>query len=196
MKSKAMSKSDSTHSAHREALALQETVGDESFFRRWSTRKQQAAAQPSIKESEAVDTAQPAPSSPELTDADMPPLESLDEKSDYSAFFSPKVSAELKRLALRKLFHSAKFNVTDGLDDYADDFTQFAALGDVITQDMRHMMEVIAKRDASQVALTLEPEVAKFSTTDNTEPLPTGEAITVNDTEQKDSLSEQTEHPA
>lgn len=186
-----MSKLDSTHSAHRDTSALRETADDESFFRRWSTRKQQAATQPLVHDPELVDTAPPVPSPPELTDADMPPMESLDEQSDYSAFFSPKVSAELKRLALRKLFHSAKFNVTDGLDDYADDFTQFAALGDVVTQDMRHMMEVIAKRDAKQVAL--EPELASFSTTDNTEPSLTGEAIAANDTEQKDSLSEQAE---
>ena len=65
---------------------------------------------------------------PLLGDADMPPLDSLGPESDYSGFLSPGVSEELRRLALRKLFHSPLFNVTDGLDDYDDDFTSFAVL--------------------------------------------------------------------
>ena len=36
------------------------------------------------------------PDAPALTDTDMPPIESLDESSDYSLFLSPKVSQELR----------------------------------------------------------------------------------------------------
>jgi hypothetical protein len=71
----------------------------------------------------------------------MPPLESLDEHSDYRGFLSPKVSEELRRSALRKLFRQARFNVCDGLDDYAEDFTSFQPLGDVVTQEMRRLLE-------------------------------------------------------
>ena len=62
-----------------------------------------------------------------LADEDMPPLDSLDEDSDYSDFLSPGVSEALRRRALRKLFSSAVFNIPDGLDDYDDDFTSFQA---------------------------------------------------------------------
>lgn len=75
-------------------------------------------------------------------DEDMPPVGSLDENSDVSEFFSSGVSEELRRAALRKFFHSPAFNIVDGLDDYDDDFTKFAALGDIITADMRHRMEL------------------------------------------------------
>lgn len=85
----------------------------------------------------------------ELTDADMPPVESLDERSDLSMFFSSKVSAELRRRALRKVFVSAAFNRVDGLDDYAEDFTAFAPLGDVLTSDLKHQMEMARKRLAA-----------------------------------------------
>lgn len=81
-----------------------------------------------------------------LTDEDMPPLESLDENSDYSGFLSSGVSESLRRRALRKLFSSAVFNIPDGLDDYDDDFTSFAALGDIVTSDMKHQAEVEAER--------------------------------------------------
>ena len=81
-----------------------------------------------------------------LTDEDMPPLDSLDEGSDYSGFLSPGVSEGLRRRALRKLFMSAVFNVPDGLDDYDEDFTSFQALGDIVTSDMKHQAEMEAER--------------------------------------------------
>ena len=91
-----------------------------------------------------------------LTDEDMPPLESLDENSDYSGFLSSGVSESLRRRALRKLFSSAVFNIPDGLDDYDDDFTSFAALGDIVTSDMKHQAEVEAER-AKQAQARAEP---------------------------------------
>ncbi|KAA0875066.1 DUF3306 domain-containing protein [Nitrincola tapanii] len=59
-----------------------------------------------------------------LTDADMPDLDSLHARSDVSMFFSSGVSAELRRQALRRLFHQPEFNVRDPLDDYALDYSQ------------------------------------------------------------------------
>lgn len=80
-------------------------------------------------------------SDPALSDADMPPLESLDEHSDYSGFLSSGVSEKLRKRALRKLFHLDVYNLTDGLDDYAEDYTKFAALGDILTADLRLMRQ-------------------------------------------------------
>jgi len=82
----------------------------------------------------------------ELSDEDMPSLESIDENTDMSGFFSPKVTQAVKKAALRKFFHNPAFNVVDGLDDYDDDFRSFAALGDIITSDMRGRMEREAER--------------------------------------------------
>lgn len=77
---------------------------------------------------------------PELPDIDL-----LDEDSDYSAFLAEGVDATLRRKALRKLFHSPKFNVLDGLDDYMGDYTQFEPLGSIVTADMRHQIERAAR---------------------------------------------------
>ena len=95
-----------------------------------------------------------------LTDEDMPPLDSLGEDSDYSGFLSPGVSEGLRRRALRKLFSSAVFNVPDGLDDYDDDFTTFAALGDIVTSDMKHQAEMEAER-AKQARAGTEPAAGR-----------------------------------
>lgn len=159
-----------------------------SAYGRWSRRKARARAAPvpaapraQAPASAAVPAAAAdgagrvldtpdAPPERALTDADMPALEALGEDDDYSGFLSPGVSEPLRLKALRKLFTSAKFNVTDGLDDYAEDFTKFEPLGDIITSDMRHRIEMEAERarqaaeDEAREALardaTAQPEAA------------------------------------
>lgn len=130
------------NSAERPA-AEERGLDQHPVLQRWSTRKH--AVNPADAGPTSSELA-PAESKPLLTDADMPPLASLTETSDYSGFLSAGVSEGLRRLALRKLFHGTAFNVTDGLDDYAEDFTKFAKLGDVITQDLRYRMAVEAER--------------------------------------------------
>lgn len=149
-------------------LALEESADDGSFLRRWSERKLQAKAPPPIVE--------PVVESPlgQLTDADMPAIESLSEEADYSLFFFPKVSDTLRRQALHKLFHSPRFNVLDGLDDYQDDYTQFAALGSVVTQEMRHRLEIEAKRLARSIT---DPATSRVDV-DDTAASPTAVACT------------------
>ncbi len=92
-----------------------------------------------------------------LTDEDMPAVDDLTEDSDYAGFLSPGVSEKLRKVALRKLFAGAGFNIRDGLDDYDDDFTNFPALGDIVTCDMKHQMELAEerKRKAEQEAAEL-----------------------------------------
>ncbi|GMQ76327.1 MAG: hypothetical protein BMS9Abin01_1600 [Gammaproteobacteria bacterium] len=129
------------------------------FLSRWARRKRVARAggDPDAQQPEkSLDGELPAGAAPsageqplggdqrppaELTDEDMPAVDSIDESTDMSGFFSSKVSAAVKKAALRKFFHSPAFNVVDGLDDYDDDFRNFAALGDIITSDMRSQME-------------------------------------------------------
>lgn len=91
-------------------------------------------------------------------DEDMPPLESIDGDTDMSGFFSPRVSQAVKKAALRKFFHSPAFNVVDGLDDYDDDFRNFAALGDIVTSDMRTQMEREAEKAREQARKALDKD--------------------------------------
>lgn len=90
------------------------------------------------------------------TDDDMPPLESLNEHSDYSGFLSPGVSEKLRKQALRKLFHLDVYNFCDGLDDYAEDYTKFAALGNILTADMRLQQQRAEKQRQEQSQLDRE----------------------------------------
>jgi hypothetical protein len=145
---------------------------EEPFLSRWSRRKQdrdkviepserneqgreapdsqlstvEASDQPDDSVSAATEIDRAESETPVLTDADMPPIESLNENSDYSGFMSPGVSSQLRKLALRKLFAGAGFNIRDGLDDYDEDFTSFEPLGDLVTSDMKHQAEMAEKR--------------------------------------------------
>ena len=128
----------------------------ESVLSRWSRRKFEAGqpqADPGQKPTEEMPAETPVSSAeagessaeaekPVLTDADMPDVDSLDENSDYSQFMSSGVSDKLRNLALRKLFHTPSFNIRDGLDEYDDDFTSFEKLGDIVTSDMKHRIEM------------------------------------------------------
>jgi hypothetical protein len=124
----------------------------ESVLSRWSRRKQEAAQTPPVKEEVVArvvdaDLATPIPTEdvPEtapLTDADMPDIDTLAADSDFTGFMSPGVSDKLRNLALRKLFQAPVFNIRDGLDEYDEDYTSFEKLGDIVTSDMKHQVEV------------------------------------------------------
>ena len=131
---------------------------DEPFLGRWSRLKAEARKHeaPQAPESDAPPQEKAPATVAGLPEADAPPavelpdIDRLDQDSDYSAFLAPGVDAELKRRALRKLFHSPKFNVFDGLDTYRDDFTSFPALGGIVTVDMRHQLERAARELAAR----------------------------------------------
>ena len=135
---------------------------DENFLSRWSRRKQEVKSGELSEPEQSLQTADELPDAqeeaPPLTDEDMPPIESLTEDSDYSGFMSPGVSEELRQTALRKLFSSAAFNVVDGLDDYDEDFTSFAKLGEIVTADMRFQMEQEARKKMEELMAEDESE--------------------------------------
>lgn len=144
-----MSESDRQRSSPAEGERREESAVDEPFLKRWSRLKADSASRPDAAMPAPLPEAgvEPAPeetrgaSEPEALppgDEDMPPIETLGEDSDFSGFMSPRVSADLRKQALRKLFRSPKFNVISQMDDYIDDYRNFPALGDIVTSDMKH----------------------------------------------------------
>lgn len=139
---------------------------NESFLSRWSRRK--AEQQSDIPEADDVSAPaetlneQPAVAPEDLppppSDEDMPAIESLDESSDYSQFFSPNVSEALRQQALRKLFRLPEFNVRDGLNDYDGDFSQMPALSAEVAQQLRSWFD--EQKEAFHEALNEEESPA------------------------------------
>ena len=164
---------------------------DSPFLERWSQRKTaarkvetdiealSASTAAELSDEDAATEAEPPPA---LTDADMPPLESLDKDSDYSVFMSPGVSEQLRTLALRKLFHLPAFNITDGLNDYDEDYTQFAGLGGMVTHEMKRLLkrELEAKTASGEEVQPAAEEVAVSPT----------DAVAENDADMDDDAEE------
>jgi hypothetical protein len=104
---------------------------------------------------------------PAATPEELPSIDTLDEHSKLGAFFAEAVCEDLRRRALRKIFHLGKYNVCDGLDDYAEDYTCFEPLGDIMTADQR------LRREREQLKRALEQgEGAPEDEPDNTQDSP------------------------
>lgn len=141
---------------------------DEAFLRRWSRRKHAARAEePAATPARAERVEPPQPPEKILTDADMPPIESLNEQSDFSMFLSSGVSEALRRQALRKLFTLPSVNQRCPLDSEWYDCRNTEALGNIITHDMREEMarEAQKLKDAALSALSEENTSAEPATT-------------------------------
>lgn len=163
------------------ATGSQNDAADEGFLSRWSRRKKEVALE-TVEETVVLDDSLLDPNDDaildaslndedlpalsveevrqaqldalnELTDDDMPDVKTLDESSDYAGFMSKNVSDALRKMALRKLFAGESYNVRDGLDEYDGDYTSFEKLDpSTVTADMKHMLEVEARRLKEKLA--------------------------------------------
>lgn len=84
------------------------------FLERWSKRKREAAA--GLPERGAADEDRSPP-------VRLPDPATVTFDDDFSGFLRQEVQEQVKRMALKKLFHSPQFNVMDGLDVYIDDYS-------------------------------------------------------------------------
>lgn len=123
----------------------------EPFLSRWSRRKRAAEQAPA----EAAPPAQTEALPPEL-----PPIDSLTPESDFSAFMHRQVDEKLRRAALKKLFADPALNVLDGLDDYADDYTQLETLAEGAAAGLEHAKRTLLRRDPDAPAPPEETEGA------------------------------------
>lgn len=176
-------------------------IKDESVLSRWSRRKLQSDQQ-TLKEDLGIALQQqnspvdvPAQGINDitasqdeqveplevLTDADMPNIDSLHEDSDFSGFMSPGVSDELRKLALKKLFQTPSFNICDGLDEYDEDYTTFEKLGDIITCDMKHQLELEAEEKLQQAQQSIMDDEEANELPAETGELPSQQEMTTQD---------------
>ena len=181
---------------------------DEGFLSRWSQRKAMAREgvelpdEPELPErTPVIDAADvdnpPAEVEPEDAEAptELPPLESLDENSDYSAFLNKDVSPDLRQQALRKLFQSPKFNVRDGLDDYDLDFSNPEPLGNIVTAEMRYRIKAELERLARKALEEDAAEETAVAATAADGELPTEAPDTNEEIAEDDNLDENNEQP-
>ena len=117
------------------------------FLRRWSRRKQDAAAQAAEKKPA------PAGEAPAL-----PSPDSLTFESDFKAFMHAKVEEGVKRAALKKLFSDPHFNIMDGLDIYIDDYSKDEPIPQAMMASLEHAKATLFGREDEKKAQDAPPE--------------------------------------
>ncbi|HET9663246.1 MAG TPA: DUF3306 domain-containing protein [Burkholderiales bacterium] len=133
----------------------------EPFLSRWSRRKEKARREsPDPLPQKGADAEAPAPP--------LPRLDQLTFESDFRGFLHPKVSEDMRRAALKKLFSDPRFNVMDGLDVYIDDYSKSDPIPAAMLAGLRQAQQIIerakeeqaerAALQAQQTASTLPPE--------------------------------------
>lgn len=106
---------------------------------------------------------------PPLTDDDMPSIESLHHDSDFHQFFSPGVSEELRKLALRKLFLLPEFNIRDGLNDYDEDFSKMPELTKAVVDKLRSWINEEQDAEATKAGQLSSQDSKNATACTNTE---------------------------
>jgi len=111
----------------------------ERFLSRWLRRKRQSSTETASKSPANAQQLQPAP--------ELPPLDQINYESDFKAFMDKRVDDGLRRLALKKLFGDPRFNVSDGLDDYAEDYSALEDLPPEMVGLQRHAQRILRGRE-------------------------------------------------
>ncbi|GAB4181927.1 MAG: hypothetical protein Fur0039_26660 [Rhodocyclaceae bacterium] len=127
----------------------------EGFLKRWSRLKGEARrGQP------RAEPIAPAAAPGAAPEAPLPPPESLDFSSDYTAFLGAKVEESVKRAALGKLFRSAHFNEMDGLDVYIDDYSRSDPVPPEMLARLNQASELLFREQQTQGAAERGGEAA------------------------------------
>ncbi|PUE34255.1 DUF3306 domain-containing protein [Limnohabitans sp. Jir72] len=110
------------------------------FLSRWSRRKQEAAKGLPLQEPEPLEArttavavqevtvatpvacAVPEPTAPAVPLPTLEDAQALTPRSEFGAYMQQGVPAEVRNLAVKKLFADPHFNVMDGLDIYIGDY--------------------------------------------------------------------------
>ncbi len=148
------------------------------FLNRWSQRKAAIREEELDKKTDipdAQEAALPADGNAEndeeeINPEDLPKIDTLDKDSDYTIFMKKGVPEELKRLALRKLFHSdPALAVLDGLNDYDEDYSMIGMVVEEVTSRYKVGKGMV---DPDDEKLADEEDVAEIEDIKDVEELP------------------------
>lgn len=121
--------------------------GRQDFLSRWSRLKRQGTA----GELATVPVTANNLSTASLPAAPLPDTDTLAFSDDFTGFLRQEVEETVRRVALKKLFHSAEFNVMDGLDTYIDDYSIPDPLDEATLRSLNHARELIFDTPADVV---------------------------------------------
>jgi len=139
----------------------------EPFLSRWSRRKldsasDQTAPPPIAPETKAPPAAGvPAAARPPAK-TELPPVDTLEGlASEYQDFLRPGVDENLRRAALKKLFHDPHFNVMDGLDTYIDDYSKPDPIPEEMLKSLKQANRLLFPEEIAEKDGEIEAEIPR-----------------------------------
>ena len=174
------------------------TKDGEGFVARWSRRKTEVKEKlqdqsiGDLKEEETSalgEIAAPEPVDDEKNIVEeLPDIETLDGKSDYTPFLKDGVPEKLKRLALRKLWTSnPAFGFLDGLDDYDEDFSAIGIVAQEVFTNYNPGKGFIDPEEEIEETLQVDKKTGQK---EDTQELSKPEGEKVEDEDKKKSIEE------
>ncbi len=112
---------------------------DEGFLSRWSKRKLTPEDELQQDEQESNESNDIEPIEAET------PIEQPAE-ADKPIWQQQDADPLVKKQALQDLFKQSEFGVLDGLNEYDEDYTSFSSLGNVVTREMKRMLELAEQK--------------------------------------------------
>ena len=130
-------------------MSAQEKEQKEAFVSRWSRRKLEARER-SLQEAGAAMPQEPAKPADAKPLPDLPPVDELSFESDFRDFMDTRVDDAVRRIALKKLFSDPRFNITDGLDDYAEDYAALEDLSAAVVEKLQHARRTLRRQEPEE----------------------------------------------
>ncbi len=147
---------------------------DEGFVRRWSRRKNAARVQAEQSDpapatasppspTQVVSPTSPAAPGPDLPDAavdpaSLPDIESLTYGSDFTVFLRAGVPAELRKLALQRLWRSDPVLANlDGLVEYGEDYSHIGITPQIVRTAYQVGRGMLDRLEAAAAQSPAEP---------------------------------------
>ena len=127
-------------------MSTQEKEDKEPLLSRWSRRKQEARDRPLQEEPKPKPAdARPLP--------ELPSVDKLSVDSDFTGFMDTRVDDAVRRIALKTLFSDPRFNIRDGLDDYAENYAALEDLPADMVDQLQHARRTLRgpEPDAGEV---------------------------------------------
>ena len=187
-------------------MVIMSRIKKEGFLSRWSRRKRESAtgngdvsgAALSVNDEatahrsvEAVDQA--GNKSEGEAPLQLPPLDELGPDSDFQAFMDPRVDEAVRRAALKTLFRDPAFNVTDGLDVYAEDYTKLEKLTPAMVAALRYAQRsLFGEQEQAEQASAVHVDAESGET--NSSQTHSGESVAGTDSKEDEQIRDMAVH--
>jgi hypothetical protein len=112
---------------------------DDNFLSRWSKRKLNPEQTPEPLTQNELQT------EPEQVELE-PSAETLEAPQETPIWQQQDADPKAKKHALQALFKQVEFGELDGLNEYDEDYTSFTGLGNVVTREMKRMLELAEQK--------------------------------------------------